>query len=69
MMAKVFPPRDVPTKALLSHFPAFIAASAAGMFLAKAQSKAMPCSAAATVFAVGALTTRQPCYAKWVNTI
>ena len=42
------------------HLPAFMDASAAGMLRASAHSNAIPCSAAATVLAVGALTTRQP---------
>ena len=40
--------------------PPFMAASACATLRASAHSSAMPCSAAATVLAVGAFTTRQP---------
>ena len=56
----VGPYLDLLPPAPVSHLPAFMDASAAGMFRARAHSSAMPCSAAATVLAVGALTTRQP---------
>ena len=39
---------------------AFMDASDCATLRARAHSSAMPCSAAAIVFAVGALTTRQP---------
>ena len=54
------PDLDMVLSASVPHLPAFMDASAAGMLRASAQSSAMPCSAAATVLAVGALTTRQP---------
>ncbi|URE39555.1 hypothetical protein MUK42_35645 [Musa troglodytarum] len=50
--------------------PAFMEASACAMFLAIEASRAIPCSAAATVFAVGALTTRHPLsVAAWRSTL
>lgn len=42
------------------HSPFFMEASAWATFRLRAAIKAMPCSAAAMVLAVGALTTRQP---------
>lgn len=50
--------------------PALMEASAWETFLAMEASKAIPCSAAATVFAIGALTTRQPnSVAAWRSTL
>lgn len=60
MMARVFPMMETPTYFVLSHLPALTDASAWATFLLRAVMRAMPCSAAAIVFAVGALTTRQP---------
>ena len=42
------------------HSPLFMEASAWATFRLRAAIRAMPCSAAAMVLAVGALTTRQP---------
>ena len=60
MTAKVLPTRDTPVYSDLFHSPRFTEASAWATFLLRAQIKAMPCSAAATVFAVGAFTTKHP---------
>ena len=60
MMASVLPTMLTPTHLLRSQRPPFIAESACGTLRASAHSSAMPCSAAATVLAVGALTTRHP---------
>ena len=54
---------ETPTYLVRSHFPAFTEASACATLRLSAQMSAMPCSAAATVLAVGAFTTRQPCCA------
>ena len=51
---------DTPVNLLRSHRPALTEASACATFRDSAQMSAMPCSAAATVLAVGAFTTRQP---------
>mmetsp|Transcript_560 Transcript_560/g.1496 ORF Transcript_560/g.1496 Transcript_560/m.1496 type:complete len:362 (-) Transcript_560:44-1129(-) len=58
--AKVLPTIETPTYLERSHLPAFIDTSACATFLASAHSIAIPCSAAATVLAVGAFTTRHP---------
>lgn len=60
MMPKVLPLTSTPTSLLLAHFPATRLAVAAGMFLAVASSKAMVCSAAATMLPLGELTTMIP---------
>lgn len=60
MMASVLPTIETPTNLVRSHFPSLMLASACATLRATAASRAMPCSAAATVLAVGALTTRQP---------
>ena len=63
MIARVFPTMETPTYLVRSHFPAFTEASACATLRLSAQMSAMPCSAAATVLAVGAFTTRHPCCA------
>ena len=63
MIARVLPTMETPTYLVRSHFPAFTEASAWATLRLSAQMSAMPCSAAATVLAVGAFTTRQPCCA------
>ena len=50
---------DTPTHLLRSQRPPFIAASACATLRASAHSSAMPCSAAATVLAVGAAGGRE----------
>ena len=60
MTASVLPTRETPVYSDLFHSPRLTEASAWATFLLRAQIRAMPCSAAATVLAVGALTTRQP---------
>ena len=60
MIANVLPMMETPTNFVLSHFPAFTEASACATFLLKAVIRAIPCSAAAIVLAVGALTTKHP---------
>lgn len=60
MTASVLPTIDTPTYLDRSHRPALMDASAWATLRATEQMRAMPCSAAATVLAVGALTTRQP---------
>ena len=64
MTARVFPTMETPTYLVRSHFPAFTEASACATLRLSAQISAMPCSAAATVLAVGAFTTRHPCCAR-----
>ena len=61
-MARVLPTRATPTYLPRCHLPLFVEASAWAMFRLRAARSAMPCSAAATVLAVGAFTTRQPYY-------
>ena len=57
------PPRPTrPTPKLNTRLPALTLASAWATLRAMAVMSAIPCSAAATVLAVGALTTRQPCW-------
>ena len=51
---------STPRKRLFSHFPVFVLLLAAGMCRANAISIAMVCSAAATMFPVGELTTMMP---------
>ena len=63
MTARVLPTMETPTYLVRSHLPAFTEASACATLRLSAQMSAMPCSAAATVLAVGAFTTRHPCCA------
>jgi len=67
MTARVFPTMETPTYLVRSHLPAFTDASAWATFLLSAQISAIPCSAAATVLAVGAFTTRHPCCTETKN--
>lgn len=60
MTARVLPTMDTPVYLLRSHLPAFMEASACATLRDSAAMRAMPCSAAATVLAVGALTTKHP---------
>ena len=60
MMASVLPTMDTPTYLLRSQRPALTDASAWATLRDSAAISAMPCSAAATVLAVGAFTTRHP---------
>lgn len=68
MMASVLSTRLTPTNLVRSHLVPFIDASAWAMLRDNEHNSAMPCSAAATVLAVGALTTRQP-YCKHATAI
>ena len=56
----VFPRTSVPRNRFFSHFPAFIAVSAAGIIRASASMSAHACSATLMLLAPGALTTRMP---------
>ena len=60
IMASVLPTRDTPVYCDRFHSPLLTDASACATFLLRAHIRAMPCSAAATVLAVGAFTTKQP---------
>ncbi len=60
MIPKVFPCSSTPRNVLRSQIPAFIEASAAGTFRARARRRAKVCSVADIRLAVGALTTRMP---------
>jgi len=60
MIPRVSPASDVPMSFFLSHLPAFIEASAAGMWRARLSIKPIVCSATATVLASGAFTTWMP---------
>lgn len=68
MMASVLPTRETPVYCDLFHSPRFTDASAWATFLLRAHMRAMPCSAAATVLAVGALTTKHP-YCRWSEAV
>src|SRR2546425_967619 len=56
----VLPRSSVPRNFFFSHFPSFIARSAAGIKRARASMSAHACSATLMLFAPGALTTRMP---------
>ena len=60
-MPRIFLDTSMPTSLLLSHLPSLTLASARPTLRAVARSRVMVCSAAATMFPAGLLTTIIPC--------